>query len=590
MRLDGRAGCERGHRAQRNIAAGRFAQPAPNEGRARRLAGFALRCGRVPPGARAGHQPVVSLEHLHRLANAIPGELPAHRARLVALLRREPGAFMPPEAWADRFLWCPVAGLDEASTPTVFDHEARRRPRVERGNVIVRVTAESRADALGVGQRDVIGLPDVVETEQLDHHVVHAVLARFDEREAVVTRVDVAEIGAERLEDVIAQPEAEHVAIEGQHIIDTLHREHGMAHAERTGSEAGDVASWMEWLGTDLGAVKRLKPATDRIGEDDDILDAALVGKSATAVGDRDASAFQPGGQRIQCRRVRHFPAEEGSAAVGVGVHDDALFAIVHTQRQRAARLVDKLHAEKPRRVGRPVFQILGADPDIAKRFNRHRSSRAAEQRRGTLARMGERRNPPQERECRCNRLRHFSMRRAQAAVSANSSAISTRSWRALRLLILWSAFKMRTEPLVCMKPKMLSALPLVSRAGEPGAPPKKKESGTSSASEIRCRRPAPMRFTPFSYFCTCWKVTPMRSASSVCDRRHSRRRERTRRPTSASRPSARLARTCLSTILACFMICVFAVCCTFRAAFARVPISLLLLPRYTETTISPPQ
>src|SRR3954462_4171680 len=110
--LMGGLGCERGHRGEPNIAAGRFAQPAPNEGRARRLAGFALPWGRVPPGARAGHQPVVSLEHLHRLANAIPGELPAHRARLVALLRREPSAFMPPEAWADPFLRRPVAGLD----------------------------------------------------------------------------------------------------------------------------------------------------------------------------------------------------------------------------------------------------------------------------------------------------------------------------------------------------------------------------------------------------------------------------------------------------------------------------------------------
>jgi hypothetical protein len=28
------------------------------------------------------------------------------------------------------------------------------------------------------------------------------------------------------------------------------------------------------------------------------------------------------------------------------------------------------------------------------------------------------------------------------------------------------------------------------------------------------CKRPAPMRFTPFSYFCTCWNVSPSASAS----------------------------------------------------------------------------
>ena len=105
------------------------------------------------------------------------------------------------------------------------------------------------------------------------------------------------------------------------------------------------------------------------------------------------------------------------------------------------------------------------------------------------------------------------------------------------------------------MKPMMISEALPASRAGAPPALPKKNEIGTSSASEIRCSRPAPMRFTPFSYFCTCWKVTPIRSASSVWDRRHSSRRERTRRPTSASRLSARLARTCLSIILACFML-----------------------------------
>src|SRR3954471_5173744 len=152
------------------------------------------------------------------------------------------------------------------------------------------------------------------------------------------------------------------------------------------------------------------------------------------------------------------------------------------------------------------------------------------------------------------------------AAASANSSAISTSSRRALRLLILWNALTMRTEPEVCMKPKMLSAPVPVSSFGLPAVPDlpsKKNEIGTSSASEMRCSRPAPMRFTPFSYLCTCWNVPPIRSASSVWERRHSSRRERTRRPTSASRPSARLARTCLSTTLACFMICVFAVCCT---------------------------
>ncbi len=42
------------------------------------------------------------------------------------------------------------------------------------------------------------------------------------------------------------------------------------------------------------------------------------------------------------------------------------------------------------------------------------------------------------------------------------------------------------------------------------------KRRDTPSASAICSSRPAPTRFTPFSYFCTCWNVTPSRSANSV--------------------------------------------------------------------------
>ena len=49
-------------------------------------------------------------------------------------------------------------------------------------------------------------------------------------------------------------------------------------------------------------------------------------------------------------------------------------------------------------------------------------------------------------------------LRNSSAAASASSSAISTSSWRALRLLILWNAFTIRTEPDVCRNPNTLSA------------------------------------------------------------------------------------------------------------------------------------
>jgi hypothetical protein len=44
----------------------------------------------------------------------------------------------------------------------------------------------------------------------------------------------------------------------------------------------------------------------------------------------------------------------------------------------------------------------------------------------------------------------------------------------------------------------------------------KKKETGTCKKLAICCRRLAPMRFVPFSYFCTCWNVRPSAPASAV--------------------------------------------------------------------------
>src|SRR5271154_303673 len=49
------------------------------------------------------------------------------------------------------------------------------------------------------------------------------------------------------------------------------------------------------------------------------------------------------------------------------------------------------------------------------------------------------------------------------------------------------------------------------------------------------CRRPAPMRLVPFSYFWTCWNVSPSASATSVWLLSSISRRIRTRLPTCLS-------------------------------------------------------
>ena len=46
----------------------------------------------------------------------------------------------------------------------------------------------------GSPSAEIVGLPDIVEHEQLDHHVMHAVRPRFNHGEAVMTRVQMEEI------------------------------------------------------------------------------------------------------------------------------------------------------------------------------------------------------------------------------------------------------------------------------------------------------------------------------------------------------------------------------------------------------------
>ena len=73
----------------------------------------------------------------------------------------------------------------------------------------------------------------------------------------------------------------------------------------------------------------------------------------------------------VERRGVRHLPAEEADALAAVGIHDQALLAVVHAQRERRAAAVDRLQAEQPRAVARPVVDILGAQADIAQRLHR---------------------------------------------------------------------------------------------------------------------------------------------------------------------------------------------------------------------------
>src|SRR5579884_4234534 len=145
------------------------------------------------------------------------------------------------------------------------------------------MAAESGADHFRLGERQIIGLPDVVEIAGLEHHVMDAVLAGLDEGETVMARIDVEEISPKWLLEIIAQLEIEDFRIERNDLVDPLRGEHGMAHAERSGAEARNGAARLERLVRDLGAMKRFEQVAERIGEHDQILDAPLVGKRRRA-------------------------------------------------------------------------------------------------------------------------------------------------------------------------------------------------------------------------------------------------------------------------------------------------------------------
>src|SRR5262249_22842782 len=127
----------------------------------------------VPPWTGAGHQTVVTFDHLHRLAQAVLGGLHAHLARLDPLLLAQPGAIVPPDAWAMRPLERrPGRIVDHLPAPAIFGHEAGRVPRIERGHVVARVAAERDRHLPFIALRDVVALPDIVEAEELHHQVM----------------------------------------------------------------------------------------------------------------------------------------------------------------------------------------------------------------------------------------------------------------------------------------------------------------------------------------------------------------------------------------------------------------------------------
>src|SRR5262249_21040432 len=116
----------------------------------------------------------------------------------------------------------------------------------------------------------------------------------------------------------------------------------------------------------------------------------ALVGERARAARNLGAGRVDARPHGVQRRGVGDLPTEEADALPAVGVDHEALLAIIHAEGEARAALVDALPAEEVFAVARPVAQVLGANPDIAQRFDAHGGPRSLPSEKGAGARVSE--------------------------------------------------------------------------------------------------------------------------------------------------------------------------------------------------------
>src|SRR5215813_9971679 len=119
---------------------------------------------RIEPRTDARHHAVVARQHLDRPAQAAFGVGEPHLARFLALLGTEPHALMAPDAGTFlAFGGLPCRRVDIARAPTVFDHETRRVPGIERGDEVPAMAAERDRDTAVFAGGEIVALADIVE-------------------------------------------------------------------------------------------------------------------------------------------------------------------------------------------------------------------------------------------------------------------------------------------------------------------------------------------------------------------------------------------------------------------------------------------
>src|SRR5258706_8412700 len=173
------------------------------------------------------------------------------------------------------------------------------------------MASERDADAFGIAEREIVALPQVIEAIELHHHVVDHVHAALDEGDAVVAWIDVQEIGRERSQPIVAELKFEHVLIKRHHLGDALEMHHYVAHAERTGAEAGNIAPGLERIGGGLRPMKDLEPIAGGIVEYDQVRHMPLSGERGRTARALCSRRLYPHPGFFPARSTPHLPTAQ---------------------------------------------------------------------------------------------------------------------------------------------------------------------------------------------------------------------------------------------------------------------------------------
>jgi len=145
-----------------------------------------------------------------------------------------------------------------------------------------------------------------------------------------------------------------------------------VAHAERPGAEAGNIAARLERIAGDLGAVENLEPVAAGSFEHDQVGDMALVGERARAAATLVPAASVRAAMASSARASATSQPKKPMPWPPSASTTSRCLRSSNAERERRATLVDALQPEHVKRRRYPVAKVLGAHADITQSFDRH--------------------------------------------------------------------------------------------------------------------------------------------------------------------------------------------------------------------------